>query len=237
MCAVRRMRSPVPAATTRVRLASPAIEAPVRSSRPASSRNTNRMCEPASENSLLDAQKSDSPASPPWRSRYAASRKPSRGVSPGPRPSDPAANPSVSPAARQRAPALTGCRLGSAGRMIRSPPAASSATGSGVGDHPEQEQQRVRQRLAHLASRPAQVEDAAEEGRQRDEAEPDQVIVALLEPGQFEARQETARTAALAAAGCSHPGELRRRRRAPSRIRAPGVRARSLARSDARSLP
>ena len=76
--------------------------------------------------------------------------------------------------------------------------------GHQVADAAEQEEEAVRQRLPHLAAGPAEVEDEREEGREGDQAEPDQVPVALLELRQLEARQEPARTAALAAA-CGHP--------------------------------
>ncbi len=66
---VRRTRSVVVTAASRVAVMMLAIEAPVSSSTPARSRNTNRMCEPAVENSFADAQKIDSPTSPPWCSR------------------------------------------------------------------------------------------------------------------------------------------------------------------------
>jgi hypothetical protein len=57
------------AAASRVAVTMLAIDAPVSSSTPASSRKTNRMCEPAVEKSLAEAQKSDSPTRPPWCSR------------------------------------------------------------------------------------------------------------------------------------------------------------------------
>jgi hypothetical protein len=63
---VRRTRSVVVAAAARVAVRMLAIEAPVRSRTPASSRKTNRMCEPAVENSLAELQNSDSPTRPPW---------------------------------------------------------------------------------------------------------------------------------------------------------------------------
>jgi hypothetical protein len=66
---VRRTRSVVVAAAWRVAPRMPAIDAPVRSSTPASRRKTKRMCDPAVEKSFADAQNSDSPASPPWCSR------------------------------------------------------------------------------------------------------------------------------------------------------------------------
>ena len=62
---IRRTRSLVVVAASRVACSTPAIEAPVTSSTPASSRKTNRMCEPASEKSLADAQNSASPTRPP----------------------------------------------------------------------------------------------------------------------------------------------------------------------------
>ena len=95
-------------AASRVAWTTPAIDAPVSSRTPASSRKTNRMWEPATENSLEEVQNSDSPTRPPWWRRYSGSRKPSRGVSPGPRPNEPAASPSVSAAARQTPPVLSG---------------------------------------------------------------------------------------------------------------------------------
>jgi hypothetical protein len=55
----------VVAAASRVAVTIPAIDAPVSRSTPASSRNMNRMCEPAVEKSFAEAQKSDSPTSPP----------------------------------------------------------------------------------------------------------------------------------------------------------------------------
>ena len=66
---VRSTRSVVVAAASRVAVTIPAMDAPVSSSTPASSRNMNRMCEPAVENSLAEAQNRDSPTSPPWCSR------------------------------------------------------------------------------------------------------------------------------------------------------------------------
>ena len=62
---MRRTRSVVLAAAWRVAVRTPAIDAPVSSSTPASSRNANRMWEPAVEKSFAEAQKSDSPTSPP----------------------------------------------------------------------------------------------------------------------------------------------------------------------------
>jgi hypothetical protein len=56
-------------AASRVAVIRPAIDAFVMSRSPASSRKTNRMCEPASEKSVLEVQKSTSPVSPPWRRR------------------------------------------------------------------------------------------------------------------------------------------------------------------------
>jgi hypothetical protein len=95
-------------AASRVAVTIPAMDAPVSSRMPASSRKVKRMCEPAVENSLAEAQNSDSPTRPPWCSKYEASRKPSRGVSPGPRPSEPAARPSISAAAKQSVPVRNG---------------------------------------------------------------------------------------------------------------------------------
>ena len=53
---VRRMRPVVVAAASRVAVMMLATEAPVSSRMPASSRKTNRMCEPAVEKSLADVQ-------------------------------------------------------------------------------------------------------------------------------------------------------------------------------------
>jgi hypothetical protein len=66
---VRRTRSLVLVAASRVDCTTPAIEAPVTSRTPASSRKTKRMCDPASENSLDELQNRLSPTSPPWRWR------------------------------------------------------------------------------------------------------------------------------------------------------------------------
>ena len=66
VAAVRRTRSVVLAAASRVAVTMLAIDAPVSSRIPASSRKTNRMCEPAVEKSLAEVQRSDSPTSPPW---------------------------------------------------------------------------------------------------------------------------------------------------------------------------
>ena len=63
---VRRTRSVVLAAACRVAVRMLAIDAPVRRRTPASIRNTHRMCEPAVEKNLAEAQKSDSPTRPPW---------------------------------------------------------------------------------------------------------------------------------------------------------------------------
>ena len=63
---VRRTRSVVLTAAFRVAVTMLAIDAPVSSSTPASIRNTHRMCEPAVEKNLAEAQKSDSPTRPPW---------------------------------------------------------------------------------------------------------------------------------------------------------------------------
>ena len=95
------------------------------------------------------------------------SRKPSRGVSPGPRPSEPAARPSISAAdeAERCRCATDGPRGSSAGsRSARRRRTAS--TGARVADAAEHEQDRVRERLAHLAPGPAEIEDAREERRE-----------------------------------------------------------------------
>ena len=107
-------------------------------------------------------------------------------MSPGPSPSEPAARPSVSAAARQAAPGLERVE-----RRDHRPDDDQRARGEqrhrrGVADAAEQEQDRVGERLPHLAAGPAEVEDAREEGGERHEPEPDQVPVALLEHGQLE---------------------------------------------------
>ena len=81
----------------------------------------------------------------------------------------------------------------------------------GIPHGAEQEQNGVGQSLAHLSPGPVEVEETGEEGRERDQPEPDQVPVALLEPGQVELGQPgPAGTAALPAARCGHPGQIRR---------------------------
>ena len=100
---------------------------------------------------------------------------------------------------------MNGCVLGSAGRMMRRIPAASSATGRGVRHGAEDEAERVRERLPHLAACPVEVEDAREEGREGDQAEAQKVPVTLFELRQGELRPPgPAGTASLAAAA-RHP--------------------------------
>ena len=81
-----------------------------------------------------------------------------------------------------------------------------------VADPAEQEEDAVGQRLADLAAGPAEVEDAREEGRERDQAEADQVPLALIELGQPERRPGSPGSAALTATAC-HPRGFRRRAR------------------------
>jgi two-component system, OmpR family, response regulator MprA len=76
-----------------------------------------------------------------------------------------------------------------------------------VADPSEEEQQAVGHGLSHPAARPAEVEDACEERGERDQAEADEVEVALPERRQLEPGQEAPASAASRAAA-GHPGRF-----------------------------
>ena len=75
----------------------------------------------------------------------------------------------------------------------------------GVADAAEGEQHRARQRLAHLAAGPVEIEDAREEGGERDQPEADQVPVALLEDRELRDRATTPCAQGVASGVCGWP--------------------------------
>ncbi len=87
------------------------------------------MWAPTPPSSVEEPQKSPSPTIPPRVRTHSGSQKPGRAPS-GPSPKVPAASPRQSAANRHTAPARNGRTAGSAGRMTRIAPPASSATGT-----------------------------------------------------------------------------------------------------------
>ena len=109
----------------------PAIDAPVRSMKPATNMKMNRMWAPISWKRVRVTQKSPSPTAPPWwRNQPGVSSAASRGGSSGPRPKVPAARPSMSAVSSISPPALNGLTVGTIGPTTSTAPAANSAIGT-----------------------------------------------------------------------------------------------------------
>ncbi len=160
------------------------------------------------------------------RSRRAA-RRTARSSSPaaspsGPMPNVPAASASVSAANRHSAPARNGRTAGSTGRRTNSAPAATIVTGTRQRDLPDEVGEAVGRGLPGGAAVPAEVDGKGEEDPDRDEAEADQVEVALLEQRHAH-RVDRPRAGtrlglrlALGAGGCGLAGSGHGRRQLPS---------------------
>ena len=107
-------------------------------------------------------QKRPSPTAPPWwRNQSEVSNAASRGGSSGPSPNVPAASPSMSAVSRNRPPALKGAGVGHHRADHEHRPGGEQRDRDEVADAAEEPDEAVRERLAHLAAVPAEVEDEA----------------------------------------------------------------------------